>query len=138
VDADRAALSRDRRASSTANRPPRWLFASLAALPVVALGALYAAPLATLMARTARWPAVTATARLPGIGAIWWFTLWQAALSAVLTVAASLVPAYVLGRFRVRSRQLLLSALTVAFIMPTVVVGAAFTELLPSSWIGTP
>lgn len=122
---------------SAANRPSRWLFAALAALPVVALAGLYAAPLATLLARTASWSAVTATARRPGIGAIWWFTLWQAVLSAVLTVAASLVPAYVLGRFRVHTRHLLLSALTVAFIMPTVVVGAAFAALLPSSWTGT-
>jgi thiamine transport system permease protein len=113
------------------------LFAALAALPVVTLAALYVAPLATLTARTARWSAVTTTAGLPGIGAIWWFTLWQATLSAVLTIAASLVPAYVLGRFRVRGRQLLLSVLTVAFIMPTVVVAAAFAALLPSSWNGT-
>lgn len=137
MDADRAPLSRGRRAWSTANHPPRWLFASLATLPVVALVALYAAPLATLLARTASWSAVTATARLPGIGGLWWFTLWQATLSAALTIAVSLVPAYVLGRFRVRGRQLLLSVLTVAFIMPTVVVGAAFAALLPSSWNGT-
>lgn len=59
-----------------------------------------------------------------------WFTTWQAALSTLLTLLVSLPGAYVFGRFRFRGRQLLKALTTIPFVMPTVVVGAAFRALL--------
>jgi len=58
------------------------------------------------------------------------FTLWQAALSTVLTVLAALPGAYVFARFGFRGKRLIRAATTVPFVLPTVVVASAFLALL--------
>jgi thiamine transport system permease protein len=65
-----------------------------------------------------------------GLREVAWFTLWQAALSTVLTVVVALPGAYVLARYDFHGRRLLRAAVTVPFVLPTVVVGSAFRSLL--------
>ena len=50
-----------------------------------------------------------------------------------LTIVVGLAPAYVLARYRFAGRRLLASLLTAAFVLPTVVMGAALLALLPDS-----
>ena len=59
-----------------------------------------------------------------------WFTTGQAALSTLLTLLLALPGAYVFGRFRFRGKELLKALTTIPFVMPTVVVAAAFRALL--------
>ena len=59
-----------------------------------------------------------------------WFTTWQAALSTVLTLALALPGAYVFARYQFRGKSLLLSLMTLPFVLPTVVVAAAFMALI--------
>jgi thiamine transport system permease protein len=59
-----------------------------------------------------------------------WFTAWQAALSTLLTVLVGLPGAYVVARYTFPGKGLLQAITTVPFVLPTVVVGAAFTALL--------
>ncbi len=59
-----------------------------------------------------------------------WFTTWQAVLSTLLTVVLALPGAYVFTRYQFPGRSFLLSLSTLPFVLPTVVVGAAFTALL--------
>jgi thiamine transport system permease protein len=59
-----------------------------------------------------------------------WFTTWQAALSTLLTLALALPGAYVFARFRFPGKSLLLSLMTLPFVLPTVVVAAAFMALV--------
>lgn len=59
-----------------------------------------------------------------------WFTLWQAALSTLLTVALALPGAYVFVRFRFPGKSLLMALATLPFVLPTVVVAAAFGALV--------
>ena len=66
----------------------------------------------------------------PVFGRIIWFTIWQAALSTVLTLAVALPGAYVFARYRFPGKNLLQALTTVPFVLPTVVTGAAFTALL--------
>ena len=86
------------------------------------------------------WPAAsrrTAVADTLGRSVTWdiaWFTLWQAVVSTVLTIGVGLGPAYVLARYRFAGRRLLASLLTAAFVLPTVVMGAAVLALLPAGW----
>ena len=54
-------------------------------------------------------------------------------VSTALTLAVGLLPAYVLARYRFAGRSLVLALVTVPFVLPTVVVGAAFLALLPTS-----
>ena len=58
------------------------------------------------------------------------FTLVQAVLSTVLTLALALPSAYVFTRYAFPGKSLLLSLATLPFVLPTVVVAAAFTSLV--------
>ncbi len=59
-----------------------------------------------------------------------WFTFWQAAVSTLLTLVLALPGAYVFARYRFRGKQLIQSLTAVPFVLPTVVVAAAFHALL--------
>lgn len=59
-----------------------------------------------------------------------WFTVWQAGLSTLLTMAFALPSAYVFVRYRFPGKSLFLSLATLPFVLPTVVVAAAFTALI--------
>lgn len=58
-----------------------------------------------------------------------WFTLWQAAVSTLMTLLVAMPGAYVMSQYRFRGRALLRAAITVPLILPTVVVGVAFLSL---------
>jgi thiamine transport system permease protein len=59
-----------------------------------------------------------------------WFTCWQAVVSTTLTIALALPTAFVFTRFRFPGKSLLMSLATLPFVLPTVVVAAAFSALL--------
>ncbi|HEU5098398.1 MAG TPA: iron ABC transporter permease [Roseiflexaceae bacterium] len=59
-----------------------------------------------------------------------WFSTWQALVSTALTLAIGLPAAYVFARFDFFGKTLLRAIATVPFVMPTVVVAAAFKALL--------
>lgn len=67
-------------------------------------------------------------------------TLTQAVCGTVLSLALGLPAAFVLYRLRFRGRSVLRGLATVPFVLPTVVVGVAFTALLgpgaPLAWLG--
>jgi thiamine transport system permease protein len=63
---------------------------------------------------------------------ILWFTLWQAAVSTVLTLLVGLPLAWVLARFDFRGRALVRALVLVPFVLPTVVVATAFLAVLPA------
>ncbi|HEX2621760.1 MAG TPA: iron ABC transporter permease [Phototrophicaceae bacterium] len=58
-----------------------------------------------------------------------WFTLWQAVLSTALTIGLALPGAYVFTRYQFPGKTLLMSLATLPFVLPTVVVAAAFLAL---------
>ena len=58
-----------------------------------------------------------------------WFTLWQAAVSTVLTVAVALPAAGAMAHLRFRGQRLVRALAIVPFVLPTVVVAAAFEGL---------
>ncbi len=107
------------------------------ALPVVAVGGF--------MALFFAWPIGGVIARgLGGTGpaavlgdvlgsgsqrSVIWFTLWQAAVSTALTVAVALPAAGAMARLRFRGQRLVRALATVPFVLPTVVVAAAFEGL---------
>jgi thiamine transport system permease protein len=66
----------------------------------------------------------------PALRSIAWFTLWQAALSTVLTLVVGLPLAGVLARYRFPGRALVRALVTVPFVLPTIVVATAFLALL--------
>lgn len=120
MDVDRAAL---RRPLATA---------AVAAVPVAFLAVFFVYPLGTIVGR-----GLSETASSPFAGGdalrLAWFTTWLAALSTVLTLAAGLPLAAVVGRFGFRGRSLVLAGVLVPFVLPTLVVATAFLALLPDA-----
>ncbi|MYA13218.1 MAG: iron ABC transporter permease [Acidimicrobiaceae bacterium] len=58
-----------------------------------------------------------------------WFTVWQAAVSTALTVAVALPAAGAMARLQFRGQRIVRALSTVPFVLPTVVVAAAFEGL---------
>ena len=115
------------------NRLPGRLLVGLALLPVAALGVFYVWPFVTLLVEAVDLDAVRTTLGRSRTREIAWFTLWQAVASTAITLVVGLAPAFVIARYDFPGRRLLVGALTAIFVMPTVVMGAAFLALLPAS-----
>jgi thiamine transport system permease protein len=115
--------------------------AGLWAAPLLFLALFYALPVAQVLrlslTRAAGLAAPFAEAlRSPLERDIIGFTFLQASLSTLLTLLVGLPGAYLLARYAFRGRSLLLALTSVPFIMPTLVVGAAFQSLLgPNGWV---
>jgi thiamine transport system permease protein len=97
------------------------------------VGLFFLWPVLTIVARGLSVDAVTDVLGRASTRAVVWFTFWQAVVCSVLAVLTGLAPAYVLARYGFPGRRLLLALVTVPFVLPTVVVGAAFLALTPPS-----
>src|SRR4029078_13429103 len=93
----------------------------------------YAWPFATLLVRGVRTESITDTLRADSTWRVVWFTVWQAVLSTAATLMLGMFPTWAVARYAFPGRRLLSGALTATFVLPTVVVGAAFVALLPHS-----
>lgn len=107
----------------------------LYALPLLFLAGFYFYPLAGILRVS------FAQESTPG-GVFWtqpffwrvlWFTTWQAAASTLLTLLVGLPLAWLFARYDFRGKSLLRALTTIPFVMPTVVVAAAFTALIGPS-----
>lgn len=110
--------------------------ALLVAVPLLFLGYFFAYPLGSILTkslvahgRVDLAPFAEVFGRRTLRGAIW-FTVWQATASMLLTLVIALPAAYVFARFRFPGKAILRAAITVPFVLPTVVVGTAFLALL--------
>jgi thiamine transport system permease protein len=101
------------------------------AVPVAFLGVFYAWPLVTLVATVVDGSVLRDTLGRSGLSRVVWFTCWQAVVSTAATVVAGLGPAYLVARWDFPGRRVLTALVTVPFLLPTVVVGAAFVAILP-------
>jgi thiamine transport system permease protein len=109
------------------------MVAALAAPAVVFIALFYVWPVLALAGETLSADAFRSVVDDHLLRGVLWFTAWQAALSTVLTVLVGLIPAWVLARFEFPGRRWFTILVTVPFVLPTVVVGAAFLALLPDS-----
>ncbi|MDD2696478.1 MAG: hypothetical protein PHD58_11195, partial [Anaerolineales bacterium] len=104
--------------------------------PLGFLAAFYFYPLGSILAlsleRSQGSPlAVVAEAlTAPYVWRVAGFTLGQAALSTLLTLLVGLPGAYLLARFQFRGKALLQALMGIPFVLPTLVVAAAFNALL--------
>ena len=121
---------------------PRRLTWLAAVVPVAFLGYLFVYPLTRILVTglSGEGGAGSGFAELASrqslIG-VAWFTFWQAGVSTALTLVLALPITWVLSRFAFRGRGLVRAALLVPFVLPTVVMGAAFLALAgPSGLLG--
>ncbi len=108
----------------------RW---ALAVVPVLFTALFFLWPLGAIVARGLSLGAIGDVLGDGYTRSVLWFTFWQAAVCSAGAVVVGVLPAYVLARYRVPGRRLLLALVTVPFMLPTVVVGSAFLALLPAS-----
>ncbi len=121
VDRDRAALT--------------ILRATAVVVPAVFLALFFAYPLGTILARgLGEGGLPTDVLASEATLRVLWFTVWQAAVSTVLTLLLGLPLAWVLARFDFPGRALASALVLVPFVLPTVVVATAFLELLPAGY----
>lgn len=115
--------------------------ALLWSLPLAFLGLFYFFPLASILALSFERGAsilqpfmdIFSSASLRGVVG---FTFWQAALSTLLTLAVGLPAAYLLARYHFRGKSFLRALSGIPFVLPTLVVAAAFDALLgPRGWL---
>jgi thiamine transport system permease protein len=105
-------------------------------LPLLFLAAFFFYPLAAILresfAPAGQWTfdGIGATLARPFFWRVLWFTTWQAAVSMMLTLLLGLPLAYLFARYEFRGKTILRALTTIPFVMPTVVVAAAFTTLL--------
>lgn len=109
---------------------------ALLALPALFLAWFFVWPVTAIVARglapegQVDLAALTRVLTDPSVRSVAWFTLWQATVSTVLTLLVAIPGAYALTRLDFRGRRALQAAVTVPFVLPTVVVGSAFLALL--------
>ena len=122
-------MDRDRGALSAAGR------AAAVLVPVAFLAVFFAWPLGAILERSfvvdGRLDLPFDVLTDPTTCDVAWFTLWQATVSTVLTLAAGLPLAWALSRFRFPGRSVIEALVLVPFVLPTVVVATAFVALLP-------
>jgi len=138
------------------DRNPRWLgraaWATAVALPVTFLLVFFLWPVLSLMAVGFGGSIGASDPQTPGLSGFsavfedartWRVigqTLAQGCCGMALSVILGLPAAFVLYRLEFRGRALLRGLATVPFVLPTVVVGVAFTALLgpgaPLEWLG--
>jgi thiamine transport system permease protein len=102
----------------------------------VALTVFFLYPVAGMLA-AGFWPegafdpaAVLEVLRRPRVHRVLWFTLWSATAATAVAVVAGVPVAYVLHRLRFPGRDALRALVVVPFVLPTVVVGVAFRQLI--------
>jgi thiamine transport system permease protein len=124
-----------------ATRPPRAArrvagLLAIAAAPVLVLGVLFVLPVAGMVAegfvvdgRFAPGAVLDVLAR-PRVHRVAWFTVWTSGVATLLAGVLGLPAAYALHRLALPGRAVVRAALLVPFVLPTVVVGVAFRQLL--------
>ncbi|MEW5869634.1 MAG: iron ABC transporter permease [Chloroflexota bacterium] len=113
----------------------RWL------LPLAFLATFYFFPLGSILQLSlARGQQGLAAPFLqaissPSVHKILWFTIWQAVLSTILTLLFGLPCAYLFARFDFKGKSFIQALTSIPFVLPTLVVAAAFNALLgPRGW----
>jgi thiamine transport system permease protein len=124
------------------SRSPRLRLAIGLLFPSLFLGIFYFFPLSRILSVSFLAPDNGTGATFwrilldMGTWRVAWFTIWQASLSTLLTLILGLPSAYLFARFRFPGKSLLQALTAIPFILPTLVVAAAFNALLgPRGWV---
>ncbi|KUK46346.1 MAG: Putative ABC transporter permease protein, partial [Anaerolinea thermophila] len=116
----------------------RQVFYIVGLVPILFLLAFYVLPLGVVFEKAVQGVQQTLQRAdlLSKIGKPLGFTIYQAILSTLLTVLVGFPIAYVFTHFDFKGKKFFNMAVTLPFILPTVVVAAAFNSLLGShGWL---
>ncbi|MFZ9717061.1 MAG: ABC transporter permease [Ilumatobacteraceae bacterium] len=72
--------------------------------------------------------------RTEAIRNVVWFTTWQSLVSTALALTVALPLAFVTANFKFKAQRLTTSLISMPFILPSIVVGVAFLQILPNNF----
>ncbi|KRF01277.1 iron ABC transporter permease [Nocardioides sp. Soil777] len=113
--------------------------ALLALGPVLLLGVFFVLPVAAMVKEgffvdgELDVAGVLEVLTRPRVLRVAWFTVWSSTVATLVAVLLGLPAAYALHRLALPGRRIVRAALLVPFVLPTVVVGVAFRQLLGES-----
>lgn len=99
-------------------------------LPLIFLVAFFFYPLGNILRLSVTREALIALGTRTYFLKTIWFTMWQAVVSTILTLIIGFPAAYLFARYQFPGKSLLKALTAIPFVMPTVVVAAAFRALL--------
>ncbi|WP_234410766.1 ABC transporter permease [Nocardioides terrigena] len=115
------------------------VLALLALGPVLLLGVFFVLPVAAMVSEgffvdgELDVAGVLEVLTRPRVLRVAWFTVWSSTVATAVAVLLGLPAAYALHRLALPGRRIVRAALLVPFVLPTVVVGVAFRQLLGES-----
>lgn len=103
----------------------RLMWGGIIGLPAVFLGLFFVYPVASIIVRGLEDGSAIEVMRRSSTGRILWFTVWQAAVSTILTLVVGMPAAWAVARIDLPAKRFLRALLIIPFVLPTLVVGAA-------------
>lgn len=100
--------------------------------PVVFLSVFFVVPVANSLLRYFRFSDFSKVLGNQSLRGVAWFSLWQALISTLLTLAIALPATWALSRFTFRGARLMRGILTAPFVLPAVVVAAGVLAITDS------
>jgi thiamine transport system permease protein len=104
--------------------------------PMVFLGVFFVVPVANTLLRYFRFSEFSNVLGNQSLRGVAWFSLWQAAISTIATLAIGLPATWALSRFTFRGARLARGILTAPFVLPAVVVAAGVLAITDSRGVG--
>jgi thiamine transport system permease protein len=101
--------------------------------PVIFIFAFVVAPVLNIFAESFQ-PSSLSLLRTETIRTVVWFTTWQSLVSTSLAIAVALPIAFVTANFKFKAQDLTTSLISLPFILPSIVVGVAFLQILPNNF----
>ena len=102
----------------------------LAAVPIVLICLFVVAPVINIFSSSLQFDSLNLL-RTKTIRNVVWFTTWQALASTAFVLLIALPIAFCTANFKFVAQRLTTSLISMPFILPSIVVGAAFLQILP-------
>ena len=104
----------------------------LAVLPVVVICAFVVLPVVNIFVSSLEVDSLKLL-NTDAIRNIVWFTVWQALASTAIALLVAIPIAFYMSNFKFAMQRVITSLISMPFILPSIVVGAAFLQILPRS-----
>ena len=111
------------------SRAVNWL----ATAPIFFIFALIVAPVLNIFVSSLQFESLNLL-RTEAIRNVVWFTTWQSLMSTALALTVALPLAFVTANFKFKAQRLTTSLISMPFILPSIVVGVAFLQILPDNF----
>ena len=105
----------------------------LALVPMIAIITFVVLPTFNIFVSSLRFESLNLL-RTETIRNVVWFTTWQSLVSTAFALVIALPLAFVTANFKFKAQRLTTSLVSVPFILPSIVVGVAFLQILPNSF----